>query len=682
MAFIAIVLSVLSALTGLLILPLSVIFLYDYFTAPEKQRVKNFDYEHQTEEDENGIRRRHFTGKPEEVGFTFPKTLYENFQRGMQVSGDGDLYGVRATPTAPYTWIKYSDVFKRAKNFGAGLVAKGLLPQNDTFIGIQAQNSVDWVVVEQATNAYSMVIVPLYDTLGVEACNYIINFMSITTVVVDTAERFKSIVTNVSKLKPLTRIICVADIPEDLRRIAEDANVEVFAFNDIENLGKEKPHDVVPPKPSDLATICCTSGTTGDPKGVLITHENFMAEDEALVNHMLPLRFDPNDVVISYLPLAHLYERLVHIVMITHGAKVGFFTGDVRRLTDDIKALRPTLLPAVPRVLGRVYAGVWKKARENYVTRAILHIAFRMKRLEVYRGIIRQDSVWDKLVFKNVRKQLGDRLRFILTGSAPIEGDVLTFLRVALGIPILEGYGQTESTGGATLTVIGDNTVEQVGPPMVGVEVKLVDVPDMDYKASEGTGEVCIRGKIIMQGYYKLDAKTKEALDDEGWLHTGDVGTWDEKGCLKIIDRKKNLFKLSQGEYIAPEKLEQSFGKSKMFVQVFVDGNSKYAFPVALVAPEKDVLMKFAKEVGLDTSSYDKLLESKPAKDYILKEFARIAKKDMIKSFEVPKAVHLMKEPFSVANNMLTPTFKAKREVVRKNYKEIVDKLYKEVQEE
>ena len=122
--------------------------------------------------------------------------------------------------------------------------------------------------------------------------------------------------------------------------------------------------------------------------------------------------------------------------MITHGAKVGFFTGDVRRLTDDIKALRPTLLPAVPRVLGRVYAGVWKKARENYVTRAILHIAFRMKRLEVYRGIIRQDSVWDKLVFKNVRKQLGDRLRFILTGSAPIEGDVLTFLRVALGIPV------------------------------------------------------------------------------------------------------------------------------------------------------------------------------------------------------------------------------------------------------
>ncbi|XP_055344354.1 long-chain-fatty-acid--CoA ligase 5-like [Paramacrobiotus metropolitanus] len=678
MTFIGTVLTIVVSVVAALLVPLLGIFAYDFATRPQKKRAKNFDYDQQTEEDDSGIRRRHFAGPPEEGGSQPGKTLYENFLNGVKASNNGPCLGYRPSTTAPYKWVTYQEVLDRAKRLGSGLIAKGHPADNKTFVGIQAANSVEWVVTEQAVNMYSMVIVPLYDTLGVEACNYIINFMDIAVVVVDTQERLQKIMENLGKLKPLKRLISVTPFSDDLRQQAEAAGIELLLFSDVEKLGQDKTHAPVPPKPSDLATICCTSGTTGDPKGVMLTHENMMAEALYVREALLPFQVDNEQVVISYLPLAHLYERVVEMVIMMHGARVGFFTGDVRRLTDDIKELRPTLVPAVPRVLGRIYAGVWKKARENWISRIILHVAYRMKKFELlYFGSVRTDSFWDKVVFHNVRKQMGGRVKIMMTGSAPIEGEVLTFLRVALGIPILEGYGQTECTAGATLSVIGDNTTDHVGPPMPGVEVKLVDVPDMEYYAADGQGEICIRSKINMKGYYKLQDKTDETLDQDNWLHTGDVGTWTPNGCLKVVDRKKNLFKLSQGEYIAPEKLEQSFGKSKIFHQVFVDGNSLHSFPVAIVIPEKDHLTKWAGEHG-QSAGYEELLKSKEAKQYILDEFKRIAKKDGIKSFEIPQAVALLNDPFSVANGLLTPTLKAKREAVRKKYKPLIDSLYKE----
>ncbi|XP_041426043.1 long-chain-fatty-acid--CoA ligase 5 isoform X2 [Xenopus laevis] len=507
--------------------------------------------------------------------FDDAKTLYEVFMRGLRVSGNGDCLGYRKS-NRPYQWLTYKQVVDRAELLGSGLVHKGCQPSTDQFIGIFSQNRPEAVIAELACFTYSMVVVPLYDTLGPEAIVFIVNRADLSLVFCDKPDKALILLNNCEKgqMPVLKSIVLMEQIDTELKERGAKCRVEILTMEEVEYLGKENFKKPVPPKPSDLSLVCFTSGTTGDPKGAMLTHENIVADATGFIKNtestFMPLT---SDIAISYLPMAHMFERVVQTVMYHSGGKVGFFQGDVRLLTDDMQVLRPTLFPTVPRLLNRIYDKIQSGA-QTPLKKRLLEFAVARKFAEVKQGIVRNDSIWDKYIFKKVQDTMGGRVRVMVTAAAPISENVLSFLRAALGCQIFEAYGQTECAAGCTFSTPGDCTAGHVGAPLPCNLVKLVDVADMNYFSSNGEGEVCIKGTNVFTGYLKDPEKTAEALDSEGWLHTGDIGKWLPNGTLKIVDRKKNIFKLAQGEYIAPEKIENVYVRSSPVAQVFVHGDS------------------------------------------------------------------------------------------------------------
>ncbi|XP_019114769.2 long-chain-fatty-acid--CoA ligase 5 [Larimichthys crocea] len=603
-------------------------------------------------------------------------TLYEVFQKGLKVSGNGPCLGYRK-PGRPYQWLKYKQVSDRAEYLGSGLLHKGLNPNADTFIGIFAQNRPEWIISELACYTYSMVAVPLYDTLGPEALVFIIDQAEISTVLCDNQNKAETLLQTREKGQtPVLKTVVIMDpFNSELVERGTKCGVEIVSLEDVEALGKSKLQKPVPPKPEDLSIVCFTSGTTGNPKGAMLTHENVVSDAAGVVkgfeSAVVP---NTQDVSISFLPLAHMFERVVQTVLYGAGARVGFFQGDIRLLPDDMKTLQPTIFPVVPRLLNRVYDKVQSGAKSPF-KKWLLNFAVDRKYAEVKEGIIRNNSIWDKLIFYKVQESLGGRVRVMVTGAAPISPSVLNFLRASLGCQIFEAYGQTECTAGCTITMPGDATSGHVGVPLPCNFVKLVDVEEMNYFASNGEGEVCIKGKNVFKGYLKDPAKTAEALDEDGWLHTGDIGKWLPSGVLKIIDRKKNIFKLAQGEYIAPEKIENVYVRSGPVAQVFVHGDSLQACLVAIVVPDPEVLPGFAKNLGCH-GSIEELCKNTEINKAVLSDMTKLGKEAGLKSFEQVKAVYLHPELFTIENGLLTPTLKAKRAELKNLFQPQIDKLY------
>uniref|UniRef100_A0A668A999 Long-chain-fatty-acid--CoA ligase n=1 Tax=Myripristis murdjan TaxID=586833 RepID=A0A668A999_9TELE len=588
------------------------------------------------------------------------KTIYEVFQRGLRVSGNGPCLGYRK-PGKPYQWLKYKQVSDRAEHLGSGLLHRGLKPTADTFIGIFAQNRPEWIISEQACYTYSMVAVPLYDTLGDVIC---VLTAEISTVICDKQNKAEILLQNREKGQtPVLKTIVVMD-PFDAELVERGVKCGVDILS-IAILLK------------DLSIICFTSGTTGNPKGAMLTHENVVSDAAGVIKSFeTSVSPTPQDVTISFLPLAHMFERVVQTVMYGAGAKVGFFQGDIRLLPDDMKTLQPTIFPVVPRLLNRVYD---KSGAKTPFKKWLLNFAVERKHAEVREGIIRNNSIWDKLIFHKVQESLGGRVRVMVTGAAPISPSVLNFLRASLGCQIFEAYGQTECTAGCTFTMPGDATSGHVGVPVPCNVVKLVDVEEMNYFASNGEGEVCVKGKNVFKGYLKDPEKTAEALDEDGWLHTGDIGKWLPSGVLKIIDRKKNIFKLAQGEYIAPEKIENVYVRSEPVAQVFVHGDSLQSCLVGIVVPDPEVLPSFAQKLGI-RGSLEELCKNMEIKKAILSDMTKLGREAGLKSFEQVKDLHLHPDQFTIENGLLTPTLKAKRAELKTLFQPQIDKLYANIQ--
>ncbi|XP_040293319.1 long-chain-fatty-acid--CoA ligase 5 [Bufo bufo] len=604
------------------------------------------------------------------------KTLYEVFMRGLRVSGNGDCLGYRK-PNQAYQWITYKQVVDRAEHLGSGFIHKGCKASPEQFIGVFSQNRPEVVIADLACFTYSMVVVPLYDTLGPEAIVFIVNRADLSLIICDKPDKASILLTNCEKgLTPgLKIIILMEEFVNDLKERAAKCGVELLRMQDVEYLGKEnfkKP--TVTPNPDDLCLICFTSGTTGDPKGAMLTHMNIVADAGSFLK-VSESSFTPvtSDIEISYLPMAHIFERVVQTVVYSAGAKVGFFQGDIRLLTDDMKTLRPTVFPTVPRLLNRIYDKIQSGA-QTPTKKFLLDFAVRCKFDEIKKGIFRNNSIWDKLIFKKVQETMGGRIRVMVTGAAPISDNVMSFLRVALGSMILEAYGQTECGAGCSFTTPGDWTTGHVGAPLPCNLLKLVDVTDMNYFSSNGEGEVCIKGTNVFKGYLKDPEKTAEAIDEEGWLHTGDIGKWLPNGTLKIIDRKKNIFKLAQGEYIAPEKIENVYVNSAPVAQVFVHGNS---LRLSLI-PE--VLPDFAAKLGVEVPS-EELCKHLAVKKAILEDLIKTGKQAGLKSFEQVKDIYVHPEMLTIENGLLTPTLKAKRAEVAKYFKSQMDDLYSKIQD-
>ncbi|KAF6019133.1 ACSL5 [Bugula neritina] len=318
-------------------------------------------------------------------------------------------------------------------------------------------------------------------------------------------------------------------------------------------------------------------------------------------------------------------------------------------------------------------AGASKSRIKSYLLKKALH----KKEKYFKRGIITKSTLWDKLVFKKLQDLLGGRVKIIVTGAAPISTPVLRFFRLAFGAVVCEGYGQTECSAAMSGSVPGEQEYGEVGPPLSCNIIKLADVPEMNYFAAENVGEVCCKGINVFKGYLHDEAKTREAIDEDGWLHTGDIGRWTERGTLKIVDRKKNIFKLSQGEYVAPEKIENVYMSCSLVAQCFVHGDSLQSALVGVVVPDPETLPAYAKsELGLSTTSMEELCKNEKVKAAVMKAMASAAKTFNLKGFEQVRDIHMVAEAFTVENNLLTPTFKLKRVESRTKYKDVIAEMY------
>ncbi|XP_026543215.1 long-chain-fatty-acid--CoA ligase 6 isoform X1 [Notechis scutatus] len=567
------------------------------------------------------------------------RTMYEVFRRGFNISENGPCLGFRK-PNQPYQWLSYKEVAERAEALGSGLLQKGCKSSPNQFIGVFAQNRPEWIISELACYTYSMVVVPLYDTLGPGSIRYIINTADISIVVCDKPEKARVLLEHVERKQTsgLKSIILMDPFEKDLKERGQRCGVQIQAMLEVENCGRECWHAPVPPHPDDLSIVCFTSGTTGNPKGAMLTHGNVVADFSGFLK-------------------------------VTEG--------DIRLLSDDMKALRPTIFPVVPRLLNRMYDKIFSQA-DTPVKRWLLEFAASRKKAEVQSGIVRNDSVWDILFFNKIQASLGGCVRMIVTGAAPASPTVLGFLRAALGCQVYEGYGQTECTAGCTFTTPGDWTSGHVGAPLPCNFIKLVDVEELNYFSSKGEGEICVKGPNVFKGYLKDKERTAEALDKDGWLHTGDIGKWLSNGTLKIIDRKKHIFKLAQGEYIAPEKIENIYIRSEPVSQIYVHGDSLQAFLVGIVVPDAEVMPGWAKKRGFHGTFTD-LCNNEELKHAIMEDMVQLGKESGLHSFEQVKAVFIHSEMFSVQNGLLTPTLKARRPELREYFKKQIEDLYSSI---
>ncbi|XP_070790023.1 long-chain-fatty-acid--CoA ligase 6 isoform X7 [Pituophis catenifer annectens] len=589
------------------------------------------------------------------------RTMYEVFRRGFNISENGPCLGFRK-PNQPYQWLSYKEVSERAEALGSGLLQKGCKSSPNQFIGVFAQNRPEWIISELACYTYSMVVVPLYDTLGPGSIRYIINTADISIVVCDKPEKARVLLEHVERKQTtgLKSIILMDPFEKDLQERGKRCGVQIQAMLEVENCGRECWHAPVPPHPEDLSIVCFTSGTTGNPKGAMLTHGNVVADFSGFLKVTEKVIFPrQDDVLISFLPLAHMFERVIQSVVYCHGGRIGFFQGDIRLLSDDMKALRPTIFPVVPRLLNRMYDKIFSQA-DTPVKRWLLEFAANRKKAEVQSGIVRNNSVWDILFFNKIQANLGGCVRMIVTGAAPASPTVLGFLRAALGCQVYEGYGQTECTAGCTFTTPGDWTSGHVGAPLPCNLIKLVDVEELNYFSSKGEGEICVKGPNVFKGYLKDKERTAEALDKDGWLHTGDIGKW------------------LSGEYIAPEKIENIYIRSEPVSQIYVHGDSLQAFLVGIVVPDAEVMPGWAKKRGFH-GTFTELCSNEELKDAIMEDMVQLGKESGLYSFEQVKAVSIHPEMFTVQNGLLTPTLKARRPELREYFKKQIEDLYSSI---
>lgn len=632
-----------------------------------------------------GTRPLYITGKSEIDDRVF-STFYEGFQIGKDIAqqrGDGKCLGYRVDRKSEYQWVSYEETDRAATDIGSALIHIGEKHGQETFIGIYAVNSVEWMTTALACHFHSMIYVPLYDTLGEPAIVHIVNQTSLKTVFVDKAENILVLLKLIDQLPTLKRIVMTKKLDNDketeIKKKAQDVGIELFAYNQLRDMGRAKPVPHHPPKPDDIFEICYTSGTTGLPKGAMLTNKNIVCLVQAATEFFRPV-FTDLETLISYLPLAHSYEQTIELYCLCNGFKIGYYLGDVRQLADDLSQLKPTLMPCVPRLLNRMYDNIQATIRQlSPLKRYLFNMALSAKGHDVDKHRVTRHMLWDGLVLKRIQERLGGRVKLIASGAAPLSPTILQFLKRVCGAYVVEGYGQTECCGVASCQTLGDPTTGNIGVPLNCNMIKLVDVPDMQYYAKDNVGELCIKGGNVFKGYYRDEEKTREALDNDGWLHTGDIAKWITTGQIQIIDRKKHMFKLAQGEYVAPERIENIYVQSKYVAQVFVYGNGYKSYTVAIIVPDAEVLEKYVREKNI-TGDLTTLCKKKEIKDIIFNDLKQLEKANSLKGFEMVKDIYLHAEQFSVENNLLTPTMKTKRPELGKYFEKEIDEMYKDIE--
>jgi long-chain acyl-CoA synthetase len=530
--------------------------------------------------------------------------------------------------------------------------------------------------VDLAAMSQRLFTVSIYDTLGPDATEYIINHAELTTVV--TALNHVVALLKLKPRLPTLKMIVVMDplsageLPgeskgELLNSLASEMGVIIHYMRDVEALGEQRPIPYNPPTPDDTITINYTSGTTGNPKGVVLTHR---AAHAATAMSMVFSKCSSATVIISFLPLAHIFQRLGEHTALGAGASIGYFHGNIAELVDDLKLVRPTQFSGVPRLYNRFGAAIKAATIQQTGIKGNLSryiVSKKLANINDKHNPTNKHALYDRIWSKKVAAGLGlDRCTSMVSGSAPIDPSLHQFLRVVFANEFVQGYGMTEGYAMALVQDSTDMTAGTCGGVQPPNEVCLLDVPDMEYFSTDKPhprGELLIRGKTAFKEYLKNPEETSKTVDADGWVHTGDIATVDDMGRFKIIDRRKNVLKLAQGEYISPERIENVYlANCGWMATAYVHGDSHQSFLVGIFGVAPDLFPPFASKVLGETIEADDVekvkaaMQNKKVEKAILKELDRVAKKNKFNSYEKVKAVRLFLDPFTVDNELLTPT--------------------------
>jgi long-chain acyl-CoA synthetase len=553
---------------------------------------------------------------------------------------------------------------ERVKHVALGLSGLGVRPGDR--IALLSENRPEWSVADLAILSLGAINVPIYTTQALDQVEYILSDSGAKAMFISTRRLYKHVQPVLEKRSLEYLIFFDSEVAEDIEHGID--------LDTLEQRGKELAQQrpgafeayLQSVRPEDLATIIYTSGTTGEPKGVMLTHNNFMS-NVISIGKGLPI--GPTDVALSVLPLSHIFERDGFYVFCYCGVSV-YYSASMEQVGENLREVAPTVMTAVPRLFEKVYHRIIKKgmAEKGYkksIFMRSLAVGQRYGELKDKRKWVSpplgiKQKLASKLVFSKWREGVGGRLRYFVSGGAPLS-PTLSYSYLAAGIPILQGYGATE-TCIVSANRPGNNHVGSVGIPFEGIEIKIAD-----------DGEILVRGPNVMRGYYGQPEATAAVLKD-GWFYTGDVGHLEKNGHLYITDRKKDLFKLSNGKYIAPQLIESLLKESEFVSQVVVLGTGRKQ-PVALIVPEWESLKQALAEAGEEVSKDREALSKDPAAiKMVQKDIARLTAE--LADYERIRRVALLPNEFTIDGGELTPTLKVKRKVIDERYGDLIEELY------